>query len=217
MPEKEQKSSSKNSYPLITKSGYPLDEVVSALQKEIRRGNEVEALYWATEIVEGGFAKYLWRKLFIISQEDVSPEEYHIPPLIWSLYAMTKEEIEGTPSRTWKNPEVFHYAKAVFLLARAKKNRTIDYYTDVVSKRRKEGWFLEVEEYALDQHTSRGRKRLKDQGKNPDREFHAEGSKVTNYQPVEKDNYYRNETLRASGLEDLVKEGVAIGFVVKRR
>ena len=33
-----------------TPKGYDLHEVISALQKEIRRGNEYEAVYWATEL-----------------------------------------------------------------------------------------------------------------------------------------------------------------------
>lgn len=34
---------------LYTPGGYPLDEVASALQKTIRRGEEVQALFWASE------------------------------------------------------------------------------------------------------------------------------------------------------------------------
>lgn len=33
-----------------TKNNYLLDEAVSALQKEIRRGNEENALFWALEL-----------------------------------------------------------------------------------------------------------------------------------------------------------------------
>ena len=36
---------------LWTEGGYVLGEVISALQKEIRRGNEQEAMYWALELV----------------------------------------------------------------------------------------------------------------------------------------------------------------------
>lgn len=34
----------------LTPNGYYLDEVISALQKEIRRGKEYEAVYWAVEL-----------------------------------------------------------------------------------------------------------------------------------------------------------------------
>ena len=37
---------------LSTTSGYKYDETISALQKMIRRGDEVEAMYWAIELEE---------------------------------------------------------------------------------------------------------------------------------------------------------------------
>ena len=36
--------------PPNTPGGYDLFEVLSALQKEIRRGNEYNAVYWAAEL-----------------------------------------------------------------------------------------------------------------------------------------------------------------------
>ena len=43
-----------------TKGGYPLDEVISAVQKSIRRGQERKALYWAYELVGSGFWRYFF-------------------------------------------------------------------------------------------------------------------------------------------------------------
>ena len=42
-----------------TTSGYKYDETISALQKMIRRGDEVEAMYWAIELEEH-FNVALW-------------------------------------------------------------------------------------------------------------------------------------------------------------
>lgn len=58
-------------YRLRTINEYYLDEVVSTLTKEIRRGNEDAALYWALEMVEGGFANYFWNRLAVMTPEDV--------------------------------------------------------------------------------------------------------------------------------------------------
>ena len=44
-------------YKQTTKGGYALDEVVSALTKEIRRGNEDHSLFWSLELVESGYAR----------------------------------------------------------------------------------------------------------------------------------------------------------------
>jgi len=54
-----------------TKIGYVLGEVVSALQKSIRRGDEEGALYWSLELSESSFGQYLWRRLLIIASEDI--------------------------------------------------------------------------------------------------------------------------------------------------
>ena len=54
-----------NGYRPFTQNGYPLDEIISALQKDIRRGNEEQALYWCLEMVPR-FEAYLWRRLIVI-------------------------------------------------------------------------------------------------------------------------------------------------------
>jgi hypothetical protein len=41
-----------------TPGGYAMGEVRSALQKEIRRGNELEALFWLSEIDLAGYGAY---------------------------------------------------------------------------------------------------------------------------------------------------------------
>ena len=55
---------------LLVPDGTPLKVAVSALIKTLRRGQEVEALYWARQI-EARYAKYVWRRLRIFASEDV--------------------------------------------------------------------------------------------------------------------------------------------------
>ena len=55
----------------ITPGGYLMGEVASAMQKEIRRGHEREALFWATELDLAGYGDYVWKRLRIIASEDV--------------------------------------------------------------------------------------------------------------------------------------------------
>ena len=50
-----------------TASGYPLDSVVSALQKDIRRGNYEYAAFWARELTISGNSWKLWRRLQVIA------------------------------------------------------------------------------------------------------------------------------------------------------
>src|SRR3989304_5569622 len=58
-------------FQMRTVSNFPLDEVISAIQKSIRRGEEKEAIYWTYEVVDSGMWRYLFRRLSIIACEDV--------------------------------------------------------------------------------------------------------------------------------------------------
>jgi hypothetical protein len=72
--------------PPASARGYRQDEVVSALQKAIRRGLEDDALYWAVELDESGWGEYCWSRLFVIVSEDVGLAEPHLPATIAALY-----------------------------------------------------------------------------------------------------------------------------------
>ncbi len=54
-----------------TPDGTPLNEAVSAMIKELRRGKDLQALYWAMQI-ESRFYKYVWKRLLIFAGGDVS-------------------------------------------------------------------------------------------------------------------------------------------------
>jgi replication-associated recombination protein RarA len=52
-----------------TRNGHACGEVASALQKSIRRGEEREALYWASELDLAGYGNYCFKRLRIIASE----------------------------------------------------------------------------------------------------------------------------------------------------
>ena len=54
---------------LHTPGGYRTDEATSSMQKELRRGREREALFWATELARAGYTNYVWKRLRIIATE----------------------------------------------------------------------------------------------------------------------------------------------------
>ncbi len=198
-------NSSSKSARFVTVNGYPLDEVVSALQKEIRRSKEVEALFWANELIDSGYCKYLFRRLFIICSEDCSPTETHLPPLLWSLYRMTETLVKDTTGGTWQTPEKMCATHAVLLLARAKKNRIVDDLHNVIAGKREQGWRLEVPKYAKDKHTGSGRQRRKLKGieSHDLTEFYTESSRVANFTPVERSEEYRKQALEVANLAHL--------------
>jgi replication-associated recombination protein RarA len=136
-----------------TNSGYPLDEVVSALQKCIRRGLEQEALFWAYEIGEG-FDDYLWRRLLTIASEDIGIADNFAVVLVGQLYENSRVLIEKRKNVLADRLAIAH---AVLYMCRTQKNRYVDDYANYVAMRKERGWRPEIPDVAVDQHTVRGR------------------------------------------------------------
>lgn len=136
---------------LRTRNGYLLSEVVSALQKAIRRGELDEAAYWASELDLSGYSEYLWRRLRIICSEDVGPANPHLPATVNALHQWW----QGAKSRAGGGAELF-IVHAVLLLCRSPKTRVVDHLTAVAYLGHDEQ-HLEIPDHALDMHTERGR------------------------------------------------------------
>ena len=73
-----------------TAHNFPADEIISAVQKEIRRGNTENAALIAYEMLSTSEAleEYLWGRLQVISVEDVGYGNLNAPILIETLYQM---------------------------------------------------------------------------------------------------------------------------------
>ena len=71
--------------------GFQADHVISALQKEIRRGNTENAALLAYEMIltSPALEDYLWHRLKVISVEDIGFGELLAPVLIQNLFEMT--------------------------------------------------------------------------------------------------------------------------------
>src|SRR5689334_15342956 len=74
-----------------TFNGFQADHVISALQKEIRRGNTENAALLAYEmmITSPALEDYLWQRLKVISVEDIGFGEPLAPVVLQSLFEMT--------------------------------------------------------------------------------------------------------------------------------
>jgi len=140
---------------LHTPGGYQNGEVASALQKEIRRGKEKEALFWATELELGGNGKYLWKRLLIIASEDIGIADTSVAVAVRALYENWQEM---TAKVRYEQHAGFHrvfVAHAVCLLARAPKSRMLDHALMVMYSGERPR--PPIPDYALDRHTSAGR------------------------------------------------------------
>ena len=151
--------------------GLPADEVISALQKEIRRGNEENAALLAFEMVSTSedLERKLWDRLCVISVEDVGFGEATAPALVDALERMTHRYRHGEGDRA------LFAVHAVRYLATRKKDRSSDemlnWFKLAVDK---EDLRPEIPDYAIDMHTARGQQL----GRNV-KDFYATGAKVS--------------------------------------
>lgn len=145
-----------NNYENKTKRDYMLDEVISALIKSLRRGMEEESLFWAQEIEESGYHKYIWKRLLIFCAEDVGMADLDAIVRVNALAQAYETIRKNQPKEVPVEGDIL--AMAVLYLARAYKNREVDEFKNVIERRKKEeNWMPEIPDFALDVHTRRGR------------------------------------------------------------
>jgi len=175
---------------LLTANGYPFGEVTSALQKTIRRGLEEEAMYWAVEM-ETRFHEYLWKRLQVISIEDIGiadPQVVLYVAEMRRLYAELKSEYDKEPERKSRSFRMA-LSNAVLAMCRARKSRIGDEFQIAIYGRIERGWKLDIPDYALDIHTGRGRKMGRDA-----RHFWTEGVQLSNKSSLR--NPYAEEAVK---------------------
>lgn len=147
------------------------DEVISALQKEIRRGHTENAALLAYEmlITSEELEAKLWQRLQVISVEDIGYGQIDAPLLIQTLYQM---------HQNFPQPQGDRYLfalHAVRYLCRCTKDRSSDELLNWVKHAiETDGQRPVVPDYAVDMHTEAGRRRGR--GK---RHFLEEGSLVS--------------------------------------
>jgi len=153
-----------------TQRGYDFHELLSALQKDIRRGNEYEAVFWAAEL-ESFNPTALWNRLRVIASEDIGLAESLAPLTIDVL----KKEYYDARRQEDDSYRLF-LVHAVLFLARSPKSRIVDDLLIVVyGQIQHEDKKLPIPDYALDMHTSRGKR----MGRGFDH-FFSEGNKLGN-------------------------------------
>ena len=106
--------------PPATRHGYEPLEVISALQKAIRRGQVRPALYWAAEMDASGYTAWLWKRLLVIASEDVGTADPTLVSTIRDLRELHRELAKRDPAEG--RLFVMH---ATYALAVAPKSRAI--------------------------------------------------------------------------------------------
>jgi replication-associated recombination protein RarA len=171
---------------------------VSAMQKCIRRGLELEAMQFAVELMHTSkaFTSMVCKRLQVISHEDIDTSASpHIVPFVKAACEQAKE---------WYDPDVTKMGKtrmavgnAIRMMCRAPKSREGDHFHAATGWAAiLEGFKPEIPDWAFDQHTQKG-KRL---GRGLDY-FRDESTKLVPAQTGGKDAYedeaYRLWALKA--------------------
>ena len=135
---------------VVSPHGIPVDDLVSVLQKEIRRSRIDNAVLAAYEMftTSADVAQHLWRRLRVIAVEDVGRGMPLGPVLIDVLH----RNFDAIPGGDWMMA-----CHAVRLLASAPKDRTSSEHADWVAAKVAAGEALvEVPDYAHCVHTRAG-------------------------------------------------------------
>jgi replication-associated recombination protein RarA len=169
-----------------TRGAFPADELISALQKSIRRGLVENAALVAYELYRSSpeLEEQLWRRLVVISVEDVGLGMPDAPVLIETLERMRARF-------SWPDGERFLFAAhAVRVLALSRKDRTSDELANWVGHAVESGERApELPDAVFDMHTRRGQ----ELGRGP-LHFLTEGAVVANEIP-DRDRTYRERLL----------------------
>jgi replication-associated recombination protein RarA len=137
---------------LKTKNGYKLDQVVSALQKTIRRGLEEQALFWALEMCPD-FEQHLWNRLLIIGYEDISAL---VPGNVVVSISTMRDDYFFLRSKG-NSGALLVLSNAILLMCRSDKSRVGDNFLISFGNRLDDGYREEIPNFALDKHTGVGR------------------------------------------------------------
>lgn len=134
------------------KGGYEFGEVTSALQKEIRRGDERAAVYWAM-ILHDVAPLYVWKRVLITAAEDIG---LAAPDVVAQVCALAQAyEFCKRVSRYWVSPH--HLTMAVVLLCRAPKSTEIEDLQTLTKEEIKAGEQRPILPEYLDGHTQAGK------------------------------------------------------------
>ncbi len=169
-----------------TRHDLAADEVISALQKEIRRSNTENAALLAYEMVTTSpeMEAYLWRRLLAISVEDIGWGDLQAPILIHSLHQINQSFDHAAGER------ILFAVHAVRYLCACQKDRSSDEMAIWIKREVEDGRRLpSIPDYALDLHTKRG----SEMGRGLDH-FLEEGAKLIPELP-DRDTTYRQRVL----------------------
>ena len=136
-------------------NGYPLDVLVSCLQKSIRRGDWETAVQVAVELMYTSreLEDYVWQRLLVISAEDIGSANWYANTVVWNLRSSSRlidDEMIGDRR--------ILIVQAIRFLCSQEKDRSSCLISDI-AKREFGKREIEFGDYVYDMHTTEGLKR----------------------------------------------------------
>lgn len=134
--------------------GYNIAACISALVKEIRRGNEQNAIFWGHQVAISGIQaeKFLWEILRVHSIEDCGMAN----PSAICVMTDVRELYFDLPERDDRRYATLAFA--VTYLSRSKKTRYSNELFEQMKYQLRDGALrMEIPDYAIDLHLPEGR------------------------------------------------------------
>jgi replication-associated recombination protein RarA len=137
---------------VTTSTGLPADEVISTLQKSIRRGEVRNAVLCALDLsaTSPELDTYLWDRLHVIAVEDVGFGSPQVIAVIVALHSARQRYDAASHDRS------LFTIHAVRILAESAKDRSNDELANLVHTELADGGRPDIPDHALDMHTRRG-------------------------------------------------------------
>ena len=137
---------------ITSRNGFRGDELVSSLQKLIRRGDAEQACRIAYEMYLTGEAleNYMWLRLSVISVEDIGPASPYLAGLVCALDTQRRAFPYGSGDR------MLFAIHAIRTLCGSEKTRSNDMLLNVIMREFERGAYPTIPDVALDMHTRRG-------------------------------------------------------------
>lgn len=137
---------------ITTRNGFACDEVISALQKSIRRGWEEKACMFAYELYISSpqLEEKLWRRLLTIAVEDIGMGNPMAAIMVNNLAQMRLNFDYADNDRT------IYFIHAIRYMCASEKDRSSDLLKNICIKSYAMGYLPEIPDVALDKHTQRG-------------------------------------------------------------
>lgn len=171
-----------------TEHGFAADDVISALQKSLRRGMLENAILlgWEMFLTSPEMEEMMWSRLCVIAVEDVGTGNPQLPVLVETLYQQHKRYPRPAGDR------FLFAAHAIRMISGSEKERTSDDLVNWARRSVELGERLpEIPDVALDMHTLKGQQMGRDY-----RFFMEEASKVIP-EKADKDLTWKNWILAA--------------------